>query len=88
MVAGVNGWLFFVPELRHLSVGTFWGDAAQKVSKATRPQDADPLPVILDFKNQLRRAGIDLLVVPVPAKAAIYPDMILPGAENSVSNRL
>jgi alginate O-acetyltransferase complex protein AlgJ len=88
VVKGKDGWLFFVPELRHLSVGTFWGDAAAKVSKATSPTAADPLPAILDFKAQLDRAGIALLVVPVPAKAAIYPEKIVDGAVNSASARL
>ena len=76
VVQGTDGWLFFVPELRHLSLGTFWGDAAASVSKASSPQRADPLPAILDFKDQLTKAGIDLLIVPVPGKAAIYPGRI------------
>jgi alginate O-acetyltransferase complex protein AlgJ len=88
VVSGQDGWLFFAPELRHLSVGAFWGDAAKSVSKATSPTKADPLPAILDFNDQLKKAGIDLLVVPVPAKAAIYPEMIVPGATNSESARL
>src|SRR5262249_31974502 len=29
-----------------------------------------------DFNDQLKKAGIELLIVPVPAKAAIYPEMI------------
>lgn len=88
VIAGQDGWLFFVPELRHLSVGTFWGDAAKNVSRATSPTKADPLPAILDFNDQLKKAGIDLLVVPVPAKAAIYPEQIVPGAVNADSARL
>ena len=88
VTAGQDGWLFFVPELRHLSVGTFWGDAAKTVSKATVPTAVDPLPAILDFKDQLSKAGIDLLVVPVPAKAAIYPEKLDPTAVNSESARL
>jgi alginate O-acetyltransferase complex protein AlgJ len=73
-VAGKDGWLFFGPELRHLSVGPFWGANAKKASHANDPRYADPLPAILDFKRQLGKAGIELLLVPVPPKAAIYPD--------------
>jgi len=76
VIPGANGWLFFVPELRYLSVGPFWGDNAAKVSHALSPEGADPLPAILDFKRQLDRIGVELLVVPVPAKAQIYPDDI------------
>ena len=76
VVVGKNGWLFFVPELRHLGVGQFWGDAARRVSRALDPNDADPLPAILDFQAQLKKAGIVLVFVPVPAKAIVYPEMI------------
>lgn len=75
-VAGRNGWLFFAPELRHVGVGRFWGEAAAKASQSSRPENADPLPAILDFKAQLDRAGIELLLVPVPPKAIIFPDKI------------
>lgn len=72
-LAGSDGWIYFVPELRHLAVGQFWGAEAAKVSRATKPEWADPLPAIVDFNTQLKRAGIELIVVPVPAKAAVYP---------------
>ncbi len=75
-VEGTDGWLFFVPELRTLSVGPFWGEHARKVSRSSNPDYADPLVAIVDFKDQLDKAGIELLVVPVPAKAAIYPDKV------------
>ncbi len=76
VVSGKEGWLFFAPELRHLSVGQFWGAAAQRVSRASNPEFADPLPAILDFKAQLDKAGIALIFVPIPAKATIYPEMV------------
>ena len=76
-LAGRDGWLFFAPELRSLSVGPFWGDFAVKVSRSSKPEYADPLPAIVDFHAQLQRAGIELLVVPVPAKAAVYPDRLV-----------
>ena len=76
VVSGEEGWLFFAPELRAMSVGQFWGDAAQRASRTSNPKFADPLPAILDFKAQLDRAGIALIFVPIPAKATIYPEMI------------
>ena len=77
-VAGNDGWLFLSSELRHLGVGRFWGEAAPGVSRATGPEAADPLPAILDFNGQLKKIGVELIIVPVPPKAVIYPDM-LPG---------
>jgi alginate O-acetyltransferase complex protein AlgJ len=75
-VAGKDGWLFLAVELRHLGITKFWGDEAARVSRAARPEWADPLPAILDFKAQLAKAGIELVMVPVPPKAAVYPDML------------
>ena len=74
--AGREGWLFFTPEIRHLAAGEFWGPAAVSVSRATRPEAADPLPAILAFHSALEARGIHLLMVPVPAKARIYPEYL------------
>jgi alginate O-acetyltransferase complex protein AlgJ len=76
VVAGSHGWLFFVPELRALSVGRFWGEGATRVSRASKAEYANPLPAIIDFHQQLQKAGVELLVVPVPAKAAVYPEYV------------
>ena len=82
-IAGREGWMYFVPELRSLSVGPFWGEHAAKVSRSSKPENADPVPAILDFHRQLKSAGIELLLVPVPAKAAIYPEGISTAAKAS-----
>ena len=75
-VAGVGGWLFLTDELRFLSVGQFWGDAAANVSRSTNPAAMDPLVAIVDFNKQLQALGIRLLLVPVPPKIAIYPERL------------
>jgi alginate O-acetyltransferase complex protein AlgJ len=74
--AGVDGWLFLTSELRFLAQGRFWGDAAAAVARVRKPQAADPLPAIVDFHRQKKERGIELVVVPVPPKAAIYPDKL------------
>jgi alginate O-acetyltransferase complex protein AlgJ len=75
-ITGRNDWLFLTAELRHLGVGPFWGDKAAAVSRSARKDAADPLPAILDFQTQLKQAGVELILLPVPAKAAIYPDKL------------
>lgn len=83
VVHGSEGWLFLPSELSHIAAGKFWGPEAAAVSKATKPDQADPLPAILDFKAQLDAAGIELILVPVPAKAFVYPEALTgkPAAE-------
>jgi alginate O-acetyltransferase complex protein AlgJ len=85
-VPGKEGWLFFGAELRFVSVGRFWGEAAAKVSKATRPEFADPFPAIVDFHLQLKKMGIELLLVPVPPKSVVYPDFLSDMAAVSQEN--
>ena len=75
-VPGKEGWLFFGPELRFVSAGRFWGKAAAKVSKATKLEFADPLPAIVDFYHQLKKMGVELLLVPIPPKSVVYPDFL------------
>ena len=79
---GRDGWLFLTGELRFLAQGRFWGDAAAKTGRAHKAEWADPLPAILDFNRQLHERGIELLLVPVPPKGAIYPEKI--GLETTV----
>jgi hypothetical protein len=76
-VSGKEGWLFFVPELRHLAAGKFWGESASAVGQTQPGAPADPLPAIVDFHEQLQSMGVELILLPVPAKATIYPDRLL-----------
>ncbi len=73
-IPGLNDWFFFDKELRHVVSPRFWSEPSAPVIN-----NMDPLPAILDFKAQLDQAGIDLLVLPVPTKAAIYPDKLVAG---------
>jgi alginate O-acetyltransferase complex protein AlgJ len=75
-VVGDDGWLFSKNELRHISVGEFWGKSAGMISRAKRVERQDPLPAIIDFKERLDRLGIELIFLPIPPKAMIYPDKI------------
>ncbi len=85
-VPGKDNWLFLRNELRHLSVGSFWGDAAQKSSMATDPSQRDPLAAIIAYHKAVSAEGIQLIVVPIPPKAVIYPDK-LPGSTLSATKR-
>ena len=73
VVKGRDGWLYLVGEFLHLGMGRF--------TEQGPAGGSDPADAIVDFHQQLERAGIELLFVPVPAKAIIYPDEALPGWE-------
>jgi len=88
VVTGSDGWLFFTGELRYLAAGPFWGDNAATATHFAGTAGKDPLAAILDFKAQLDKAGIDLLIVPVPGKAAIYPEKLVDGATVDASSRI
>ena len=52
VIPGVDGWFFLSSDIRFLSVGQFWGADAAKVSRAHKPESADPIPAIVDFHNE------------------------------------
>jgi len=78
---GRGGWLFFHPGVDHL-VGP--GFLESEVLERRRlsgeswqtPPEPDPLPALIDFHQQLRERGVELVVVPVPPKAAVLPDKL------------
>lgn len=81
VIDGGEGFLFFRPELAALAAPKFWGLPPNAAA------ESDPLPAILDFAGQLRGAGIDLLLLPVPAKAAIYPERLPLGRPPELAGR-
>ncbi|MDF1825929.1 MAG: hypothetical protein P1U68_14890 [Verrucomicrobiales bacterium] len=64
-----DAWFFLVRELRHLSTGRFW----EKPWEDVAVNRTDPIPSILEFRDMLEDRGKQLVMVPVPAKARIYP---------------
>lgn len=75
VVRGSSGWLFLESELRFLSFRSFWGEAATRSARSSKPEAADPLPAIIGFKKQLAERGVELLLVPVPPKAWENPKL-------------
>ncbi|CAN5198589.1 hypothetical protein BH23VER1_BH23VER1_35550 [soil metagenome] len=70
-VAGADpDWLFLKSELAHLGIGAFAGE----------PAATEAAKEIASYNQQLKDLGVRLVFVPVPAKAAIYPEKFLDGA--------
>ena len=67
-VIGRDGWYFYQPGLRY---------ALSHTGRATTNRaPEDPLPAIVDFRDQLAARGIRLLLLPVPNKESVYPDRL------------
>lgn len=73
---GKDGWFFIREGIRHVSIGQFWGKDAAKVSKAKKAKYADPLEAILDYHEQVKKQGIELILLPIPPKSMVYSDML------------
>lgn len=78
VLMGRDGWLFYKPAVQYLTEP--W---PADVSAAPRRQQAeaggdkgDCFSAILSFRDQLAARGIQLLVVPVPNKASVYPEKL------------
>jgi hypothetical protein len=73
VVIGRSGWYFYKPGLNYML-------SRPEMSKAASATN-DPIPAILDFRDQLAARGIKLMIVPVPNKESVYPDRVTPRAE-------
>ncbi|HEX8237980.1 MAG TPA: hypothetical protein VF600_18715 [Abditibacteriaceae bacterium] len=60
---GTGGWLFYLPDVHYVGSGGF-------LRARSNPQ----IDALVNFKRQLDRRGIKLLVMPAPAKPTIYPE--------------
>ncbi len=78
---GRPGWFFYRPAVDHLTGPGFLDprELARRAAAGSEWQDApepDPLPAILEFREQLADRGIELLLLPVPVKASIHPEQL------------
>jgi hypothetical protein len=73
-VLGREDWLFYRPSVRY---------GIEHPSNLPETGSAEPLPSIQSFHDQLQAHGIRLLVVPVPNKESVYPEMLAKRAEGA-----
>ena len=90
---GREGWLFYEPDVRHVTGRGFLEKRAESSvwiwrrggSEAARARD--PAEAILDFARQLRGRGIALVVVPTPVKPMVNPEMLWGAARGPGESR-
>lgn len=66
---GRDGWLFYRPGVEYLVEP--W-----PLSQNAAAGERNPVVAILEFCDQLAARGIELVVVPIPGKASVYPEML------------
>lgn len=78
---GVDGWLFYRPDVDHVTGPGFLSAAALARRAAEgdtllAARHPDPRPALLDFHEQLARRGVRLIVAPTPLKPSADPGQV------------
>ena len=68
-----NNWLYSKNELEHLAKGELANGKIIAVSASRKPGNANPVPALKAFHNDLAALGIKLILLPVPPKLAAVP---------------
>jgi hypothetical protein len=75
-VLGRNGWFFYKPDVDFLVKPSVLDRRSITVDPNDKPMSDNPVAAIKKFKDQLSARGIDMLLVIVPGKPGIYPDVV------------
>lgn len=80
---GRGDWLFYRRDVDYLTGRGFLEPQVLATRAASgnewkAPPQPDPIKAIVDFRDQLRNRGIELLVMPTPVKPMIHPEKYSP----------
>jgi SGNH hydrolase-like domain, acetyltransferase AlgX len=78
-IMGRDGWLFYRPDVRYAvepDRPNGGGSEGSWVQLAEGTQQDSVVRAIVRFRDQLKERGIELLVMPVPGKPSVYPEML------------
>ncbi len=73
---GRDGWLFYRPDVDYLTEPGFLKPTRLKQRRHAARVQPDPVSAMVQFRDQLAARGIDLVLVPVPSKAALEGDKL------------
>ncbi|MBV9998042.1 MAG: hypothetical protein JO015_02910 [Verrucomicrobia bacterium] len=73
---GRNRWLFYRPDVEYVTGPPFLDPAQLKERARQAGIQPDPVKGIVDFRNQLARRAIDLVVMPVPVEPCVDGEML------------
>jgi hypothetical protein len=90
-VKGEADWLFYDQDVEYLLQPPYTSDRFYKGTFDTliagkRVNLRNPLVAMEDFRDRLKARGIELLLVPIPGKPSIYPEMLWHGIKGQPSS--
>ncbi len=71
VIVGRDGWLFYASDFQYVAHPGFLRPEVMKKRAEKEGVRPDPVAAIVDFKNQLEKRGITLIVVPMPVKPTV-----------------
>jgi alginate O-acetyltransferase complex protein AlgJ len=86
---GLDGWLFFRPDVEHVTGRPFLDPAVldrrvRTTAEWDEPPRPDPRAGVLQFARELAARGVTLIVVPTPVKPGVHPEKLAgPDAEDA-----
>ena len=73
---GRDGWLFYRQDVEYVTGARFLAPRQLKQRASGGAIQPDPVKAIVQFRDQLAARGIALVIVPVPTKATVEPQML------------
>lgn len=88
VLCGEDKWIFYKPDIEHLTGPGFLEERTMKkrcreLDDMMRPVQPDPVQSISEFHSMLKKRGIELILLPTPVKAMIYPEKLSSINKNS-----
>ncbi len=75
-VRGVDDWHFLASELRQVGLGGYLEPGADGGPTPPTGAETGPFATVVDLHRQLAELGVELLLVPIPPKAVIFPEKV------------
>jgi hypothetical protein len=75
-IPGRKNWMFYTPDVEYLIKPSILDKRSIPLDHNNKPLFIGPIEAICRFQRQLANRGVGLLVVIVPGKPSIYPDLL------------
>jgi hypothetical protein len=87
-IQGKQSWLFYRPDADYLIKPSVFDMRSRIVDPNDAPIRDSIIDTIVSFKKQLADKGVDLLLVIMPGKPSIYPDLLSPAVKSEMAGSI